>query len=675
MNTRWFALLPLLSFVVLPYASSQTAAPGLAASALTAVPPLVPYSGQVEGGSGPTTATFLIYKDQTGGEPLFTETQTVAVDGTGRYKVQLGAANPNGLPSDLFSSGEARWLEVQIAGQAVEPRVLLASVPYALKAADAATLGGLPASAFVLAGNAGVAHAGTLNATSAAVSPDATSTVTTTGGSTNKIAKFSGASTIANSILYDNGTQVGIGTTSPTATLTVDGTLTVNGNSTYDGQLVLPATGTATASAGFASQFVKLQTSAYNSSSKSVVPPRFQLQAEVTGNNSASPNATLNLLASATSTPPVETGFYLNTNGSIHFAPSQTFPAISSSGTVSGNSGSGSGVQGTSGSGTGVAGTSTSADGVLGYTGGGTLNTGGVVGQAGGTSGFGGIAGVWGDASAHVGVLGTSSQYAGVQGISSTGQGVQGVSTSSSGVLGTSTSGPGVQGVSTNSIAGLFSTGAPLATVNATNTASNGGQAFSGVAQGSYGIAVYASETGTDGTGVEAFGNGNGVIGDTSGGVLQTAGVLGIAGSRTGIGGIAGVWGMPRARSHHWQQQRLFGRVWREHKFLRHSGFKYQLLRHPASSSTRTGIYGAAISASQGTPAGGLIGGVVGDTAPASPRLMRELSVWRITTSLDFLTMRAPITPRCWSITRGAATASLILLPVLRGRQKRQASS
>ena len=108
MNVLRLALATALSSIVLPYAASQTAAPTLAASALTAVPPLVPYSGQVEGRTGQAAATFLIYKDQTGGEPLFTESQIVSFDAAGRYKIQLGAANPNGLPSDLFATGEAR---------------------------------------------------------------------------------------------------------------------------------------------------------------------------------------------------------------------------------------------------------------------------------------------------------------------------------------------------------------------------------------------------------------------------------------------------------------------------------------------------------------------------------------------------------------------------------------
>ena len=308
-----------------------------AATAPTSVPALVRYSGAALDSkgiplTGEASATFLIYKDQQGGEPLFTESQVVSFDEAGHFKIQLGAANPNGLPTDLFSSGEARWLEVQIAGEAAQPRVLLASVPYALKAADAATLGGLPASAFVLAGSNTVLA----NATSAAISPDAATTVTTTGGTANTVAKFSGANTIVNSILYDNGTDVGIGTTAPTATLTVAGTMTVNGATTQNGQLLFSPVGTATATTGYASQPVKFNGSAYNSSSKTVVSPRFQLETEVTGNDTTAPNGTLNLLASSGTPGLGETGLYFNTNGTIHFAPGQTFPGGTGTGTITG---------------------------------------------------------------------------------------------------------------------------------------------------------------------------------------------------------------------------------------------------------------------------------------------------------------------------------------------------
>ena len=70
---------------------------------------------------------------------------------------------PDGLPLQLFATGAARWLGVQAEGQAEGPRVLLASAPYALKAADAETLGGLPVSAFALVGApAGVVNGSTL---------------------------------------------------------------------------------------------------------------------------------------------------------------------------------------------------------------------------------------------------------------------------------------------------------------------------------------------------------------------------------------------------------------------------------------------------------------------------------------------------------------------------------
>src|SRR4051812_40080315 len=56
------------------------------------------------------TVTVAIYAAEKGGTPLWEETQQVAVDSTGRYSIPLGASRPDGLPLDLFASGEARWL-------------------------------------------------------------------------------------------------------------------------------------------------------------------------------------------------------------------------------------------------------------------------------------------------------------------------------------------------------------------------------------------------------------------------------------------------------------------------------------------------------------------------------------------------------------------------------------
>src|SRR5271169_6851573 len=120
------------------------------------VPPLVNFSGVLTDGSGkPLTdlvgVTFSLYQEQQGGAALWMETQNVQPDATGHYSVTLGAATTAGLPGSLFATGEAHWLGVQVQGEEEQPRVLLVSVPYALKAGDAETIGGLPPSAFLLA--------------------------------------------------------------------------------------------------------------------------------------------------------------------------------------------------------------------------------------------------------------------------------------------------------------------------------------------------------------------------------------------------------------------------------------------------------------------------------------------------------------------------------------------
>jgi hypothetical protein len=304
----------------------------------------VPFSGIVTDQygkpvTGETAITFLVFKDQTGGEPLFAETQAVMPDSDGRYKVELGATLPTGLPTDLFANGEARWLEIQAAGQAPQPRVLMASVPYALKAADSATLGGLPASAFVLAGGKAAANLAT-DAVSAATTG---TTVTTAGGILGYIPDFTGASTIADSPLFVSGADIGVGTTTPTATLDVNGTVLVTGaftaygGATLGGALTTAAAGTATATGGFNSQPTRIYTSAYNSSTKAAVQPHFQWTGEVVGNDTANPSATLNLLSSTTSAAATETGFHFNANGTINFAPGQTFPGTGTgNGTITG---------------------------------------------------------------------------------------------------------------------------------------------------------------------------------------------------------------------------------------------------------------------------------------------------------------------------------------------------
>ncbi len=127
-------------------------------TAQAAVPQLIKFSGTLANlagkpVSGAVDVTFSLYSQESGGTPLWFETQTVEADSLGRCSVLLGAMTPTGVPMELFTSGEAHWLGVQVSNLPEQARVLLVSVPYAMKAGDAQTLGGRPASAYQLTSN------------------------------------------------------------------------------------------------------------------------------------------------------------------------------------------------------------------------------------------------------------------------------------------------------------------------------------------------------------------------------------------------------------------------------------------------------------------------------------------------------------------------------------------
>jgi hypothetical protein len=318
------AMVALLSSVLAlaSFAVAQNSAP-----AASALPRLVRFGGTVKDlngapSSGVVGITFALYSEQTGGSPLWLETQNATADSTGHYTVVLGSTKPEGLPADLFTSEQAHWVGVQVSGQPEQPRVLLVSAPYALKAGDAETIGGLPPSAFVLAAPAIIGSATPGNPT-AAVTPLAASSVTTTGGTASYLPIFSGADTIVDSIVFQSATspfKLGINTANP-ATM-----LDVNGAGTIRGPLTLQSTGTATATAGKDSQPLNLIASSFNSTSSTAQGQTFRLQAEPTANDTTAPSATLNLLYGLAATAPSETGLKISSEGLFTFATGQTFP-------------------------------------------------------------------------------------------------------------------------------------------------------------------------------------------------------------------------------------------------------------------------------------------------------------------------------------------------------------
>jgi hypothetical protein len=122
--------------------------------------------------TGVAGVTFAIYAEQSGGAPLWQETQTLATDANGHFSALLGAASAEGISPELFAGGESRWLAVltHAPGAVEQPRILLVSVPYALRAADSEMLGGKPAAAYVTAANAGGGAQATQPATNSAAS-------------------------------------------------------------------------------------------------------------------------------------------------------------------------------------------------------------------------------------------------------------------------------------------------------------------------------------------------------------------------------------------------------------------------------------------------------------------------------------------------------------------------
>jgi len=79
------------------------------------VPTLIKFGGTLSDASGTplagvTGVTFLLYKEEQGGAPLWTEIQNVTSDKSGHYTAVLGSMSTQGLPTDLFASGKrAGW--------------------------------------------------------------------------------------------------------------------------------------------------------------------------------------------------------------------------------------------------------------------------------------------------------------------------------------------------------------------------------------------------------------------------------------------------------------------------------------------------------------------------------------------------------------------------------------
>jgi hypothetical protein len=552
MKLRFACLAVGLLSVALPLVQVTLAqTPTAAASAL---PRLVRFGGTVKDLNGnPLTGvvgiTFALYSEQSGGAALWMETQNVSADTSGHYVALLGSTKPDGLPVELFTSEEARWVGVQVSGQAEQARVLLVSAPYALKAGDAETVGGLPPSAFVLAAPPVTGSAAASNpaasTTAASAAPATATDVTTTGGTADFLPIFNGASTVIDSVVFQAGTgataKVGIGTTTPAATLDVKGAANV------EGLLTLPATGVATMSAGKNSEPQDLVASSFSSTTSAAVNQTFQWKAEAAGNNSTTPSGTLNLLFGSGTTAPAETGLRLNNKGLFTFVTGQTFPGTGT-GTITGI---------TTPSSSGLTGGGTS----------GTLNLGLKTCSANQVLEF--VSSAWNCANAGTGTVTSITAGLGLSGGTITSSGTLSINTAVVPQLGAANTFSGNQTITGNlSDTGNISSSGSITGQTGSFSGSSAAQILS-VTQSGVGNAISATSTttgvygsgnyGVEGESVAASGtgvyglatgtSGTGVLGSETANSGTTYGVLGSSSSPSGygvygIGGFEGVYGV-----------------------------------------------------------------------------------------------------------------------------------
>jgi len=512
--------------------------------AQTLVPQLIRYAGFAPNQPVETVeAVFRIYASQQGGDAIWTETQRVSVGPDGKYNVLLGAASEGGLPQAVFSAGHGQWLGVSIEQAEETARSKLAAVAYAMKAADAETLGGIPAASHVtqaqLASTTQALAATALTEQpSQRVAPD----VARSGsGAPGYLPLWTTASELGDSALYQSGTgataKLGIGTGTPATTLDVNGPTTLRGSAS------VPSQGNATAALGYSSWPVNLTGSVYDSTTGAPVPQTFSWAVAPFENDTAVAQGYLALNFAAGANPPKQV-LAINSVGQIGFAPGQYFPGVAglplantftATQTVTGAS-TGLNATATSASGIGVDATG-GADGIFstatGATGVGVFGSGHR-----GVQGAGKLYGIYASAtnSNGTGIYGTAPLF-GVYGVASATSG------STVGVFGSGADGG--QGSGTTN--GVYGASSATAGIGVRGNAPAYGVMGTGTGDGATGVygkapffGVYGVASASSGSTVGVFGSGaDGVQGSGSTDGVYGSGPTGVLGNGT-VNGVEG---------------------------------------------------------------------------------------------------------------------------------------
>jgi hypothetical protein len=346
--------------------------------------------------------------------------------------------------------------------------------------------------------------------------------------------------------------------------LTQTGTTAINVN----GKLNLAPTGTATASKGFNSTSNNYTASVFNSSTSQAVNEKFLFQTEPVSNNTSTPSGSLHLLFGSGSGAPVETGIKIASNGQITFAPGQTFPGGSGTGTVTSVA-----------TGVGLKGGPITTTGTL------TIDT-TVIPQLGAANTFTGNQTVKGTLTANATTLGVSATATSVNGV-----GVEGSSSAATG------SGIGVEGTA-NSATGFG--------VEGTNNATTGSAVgVFGLTLSSSGFGVEGYNPASTGAAVGVFGNSNSSAGIGVEGLSANIGVRG-QGNNTGVFGVAPLANSTGTYAVYGQSTGETGTGAGVYGFAQSPGGDGVLGANAATTGTAPGVYGSSSS-----PAGfGVVGTV-----------------------------------------------------------------
>jgi hypothetical protein len=326
-----------------------------------AVPRTIRYAGYLQGSngtplSGVVGVRFAIYKDESTTSSIWSESQNVILDSKGHFTAFLGAASPQGVPLDIFESTEARWLGVSTDDGIERPRMLLTSVPYALAAADAQTVGGKRPEEFLsikqyealsnrqlqpgsAKGHSAIALDGSANpSASQALSFEATASV---GPSFVSDATIGAPLQVQSPVMVQNlnaDLLHGLGAENFAQTASSNrfsAPQLFNQGLSLEGPLPIGTTGQTSPPVDFKSRV-------FDSGANSFQDRLFRWQAEPASSTTSVPDR-LSLLFGSGTNSPNETGLSVNSDGTINFASGQQFPAavgVSGSNPSSGQSNS-----------------------------------------------------------------------------------------------------------------------------------------------------------------------------------------------------------------------------------------------------------------------------------------------------------------------------------------------